>query len=87
LEDVVCPSYPLIREALGELLATKPRFASMTGSGSALFAIYRSEAKASEIAKRFSERGFFTTVVEPSTRAVDIISREAAAPGLQEGGA
>jgi len=72
LEDVVCPSYPLVSEVLGELLASTPRFASMSGSGSALFAVYESEEKASDIAERFSVRGFFTAVVEPSLRAVDI---------------
>ncbi len=72
LEDVVCPSYPQVSDALGELLATRPRFAAMSGSGSALFAIYESEAKAHRFAEEFSVRGFFTAVTEPSTRAVDI---------------
>ena len=72
LEDVVCPSYPLVSEVLGDLLASKPRFASMSGSGSALFAVYRHTDKASEIAERFAVRGFFTAVVEPSLRAVDV---------------
>jgi 4-diphosphocytidyl-2-C-methyl-D-erythritol kinase len=72
LEDVVCPSYPLVSEALGELLASKPLLASMSGSGSALFGIYHSEGRASELAERFSVRGFFTAVVEPSLRAVEL---------------
>jgi 4-diphosphocytidyl-2-C-methyl-D-erythritol kinase len=76
LEDVVCPSYPLVAETLRELLASTPRFASMTGSGSALFAIYESEEEASELADRFSVRGFFTAVVEPSLRAVEIYPTE-----------
>jgi 4-diphosphocytidyl-2-C-methyl-D-erythritol kinase len=73
LEDVVCPSNPVVSEVLGELLASRPRFAAMSGSGSALFAIYESEEKASGLAERFSVRGFFTAVVEPSLRAVDIL--------------
>jgi 4-diphosphocytidyl-2-C-methyl-D-erythritol kinase len=72
LEDVVCPSYPLVYEVLGDLLASKPCFASMSGSGSAVFAVYESEAKASELAERFSIRGFFTAVAKPSPRAVDL---------------
>lgn len=76
LEDVVCPSYPVVSEALGELLASKPCFASMSGSGSALFAVYKSEKEASELADRFSVRGFFTAVVEPSSRAVDVYPTE-----------
>ncbi|UCH82694.1 MAG: 4-(cytidine 5'-diphospho)-2-C-methyl-D-erythritol kinase [Candidatus Latescibacterota bacterium] len=71
-EDVVCPSYPLVYEVLEELLASKPRFASMSGSGSAVFAIYESEAQASQLAGRFSIRGFFTAVAKPSPRAVDL---------------
>ncbi|MEE9271084.1 MAG: hypothetical protein V3V49_12585, partial [Candidatus Krumholzibacteria bacterium] len=73
LEDVVCPSYPLVSQALGELLATRPRHAAMSGSGSALFAIYESEEKAEKFAKEFSVRGFFTAVAEPSARAVDVL--------------
>ncbi|MFQ5511273.1 MAG: 4-(cytidine 5'-diphospho)-2-C-methyl-D-erythritol kinase [Candidatus Krumholzibacteriia bacterium] len=72
LEDIVCPSYPQVSEALGELLATRPRHAAMSGSGSALFAIYESEAKAKKLAGEFSVRGFFTAVAKPSARAVDI---------------
>jgi 4-diphosphocytidyl-2-C-methyl-D-erythritol kinase len=73
LEDVVCPSYPLVAEVLGELLATQPRHAAMSGSGSALFALYESEAKAKKYAEEFSVRGFFTAVAEPSMRAIDVL--------------
>ena len=73
LEDVVCPSYPLVAEVLDELLASGPCFASMSGSGSAVFAIYRTEAEASREADRFALRGYFTAVAEPSSRAVDLL--------------
>ncbi len=76
LEDVVCPSYPAVREALEELLVSRPYFASMTGSGSALFAIVDSEERATRLADRFSIRGFFTAVVDPSPRAVDLCPAE-----------
>jgi 4-diphosphocytidyl-2C-methyl-D-erythritol kinase len=72
LEDVVCPSYPSVREVLEELLASRPYFASMTGSGSALFAILGNEEEAGHLADRFSVRGFYTAVAEPSPRAVDL---------------
>jgi 4-diphosphocytidyl-2-C-methyl-D-erythritol kinase len=72
LEDVVCPSYPSVREVLEELLASRPYFASMTGSGSALFAIVDNEESAVRLADRFSVRGFYTAVAEPSQRAVDL---------------
>ncbi len=77
LEDVVCPSYPKVYEVLEELLASRPHFASMSGSGSALFAIYGDEARASQLAEQFSVRGFFTAVAEPSPRAVDMYPVEA----------
>jgi 4-diphosphocytidyl-2-C-methyl-D-erythritol kinase len=72
LEDVVCPAYPAVSEVLGELFASQPRFASMSGSGSALFAVYNNEAKASRLAGRFAAQGLFTAVARPSLRAVEI---------------
>ena len=72
LEDVVCPAHPVVSGVLDELLSTRPCFASMTGSGSALFAIYDSEAKAVETAERFSVREFYSSVASPAKRAIDI---------------
>jgi 4-diphosphocytidyl-2-C-methyl-D-erythritol kinase len=72
LEDVVCPTHPVVSGVLDELLSSQPCFASMTGSGSALYAIYDSEAKAVETAKRFSVRGFYSSVARPAKRAIDI---------------
>jgi 4-diphosphocytidyl-2-C-methyl-D-erythritol kinase len=72
LEDAVCPAHPQIAEVLEELIATKPCFASMSGSGSALYAIYRSEANAAKVAERFSVRGLFTAVAGPAPRAVEL---------------
>ena len=72
LEDVVCPAHPVVAGILDELLATRPSFASMSGSGSALYAIYDNEAQAIETAERFSVREFFCSVATPAKRAVDI---------------
>jgi 4-diphosphocytidyl-2-C-methyl-D-erythritol kinase len=72
LEDVVCPSYPKVYEVLEELLATNPYFAAMSGSGSALFAIYGSEERAAQLAEQYSVRGFFAAVAGPSAQAVDL---------------
>jgi 4-diphosphocytidyl-2-C-methyl-D-erythritol kinase len=72
LEDVVCPAYPVVSGILDELLSTQPCFASMTGSGSALYAIYSSEENARETAERFSVRGFYSSVTRPAKRAIDI---------------
>jgi 4-diphosphocytidyl-2-C-methyl-D-erythritol kinase len=72
LEDVVCPAYPVVSGVLEELLATDPCFASMSGSGSALYAVYQSEVGAVETAERFSARGYFSSVARPAKRAVEI---------------
>jgi len=73
LEDVVCPSHPVIASALDELLGQAPCIASMSGSGSALFAVFAEHGQAARLAERFSVRGFFSSVVEPAKRAVDIM--------------
>ncbi len=77
LEDVVCPSYPSVSEVLEELLSSRPFMASMSGSGSALFAVVENENKASRLAERFAVRGFFTAVAVPCARAVDLYPVEA----------
>jgi 4-diphosphocytidyl-2-C-methyl-D-erythritol kinase len=73
LEDVVMPAYPMVARLLEELLAERPCFASMTGSGSAVFAIFEREDQAREAAKRFSVRGLFTSVAKPAKQAIDIL--------------
>jgi 4-diphosphocytidyl-2-C-methyl-D-erythritol kinase len=76
LEDVVCPAYPVVSGVLDELLSTHPCFASMSGSGSALYAVYDSEAKAIETAERFSVREFYSTVARPAKPAVEIFQKK-----------
>lgn len=72
LEAAVFPAYPIVARLVEELLSEQPCFASMTGSGSAVFAIFREEAHAVEVAKRFSVRGLFTSVAKPAKQAVEI---------------
>jgi 4-diphosphocytidyl-2-C-methyl-D-erythritol kinase len=76
LEDVVCPAYPVVSGVLDELLSTHPCFASMSGSGSALYAVYDSEAKAVEAAERFSVREFYSSIARPAKRAVEILKQK-----------
>lgn len=76
LEDVVCPAHPVVSGVLDELLSTHPCFASMSGSGSALYAIYDSEAKAVETAERFSVREFYSSIARPAKRAVEISEKK-----------
>ncbi len=73
LEGVVMPAYPMVARLLEELLAERPCFASMTGSGSAVFAIFEREDQAREAARRFSVRGLFTSVAKPAKQAIDIL--------------
>jgi 4-diphosphocytidyl-2-C-methyl-D-erythritol kinase len=73
LEDVVCPAHPVISGALNELLSARPRFAAMSGSGSALFAIFDGETEAVDVAERFSVKGFFSSLARPAKRAVDFV--------------
>jgi 4-diphosphocytidyl-2-C-methyl-D-erythritol kinase len=72
LENVVCPAFPPIAGILNQLLSCDPCFAAMSGSGSAVFAIFENEGKASGLAESFSIRECFTAVVEPSPRAIDL---------------
>jgi 4-diphosphocytidyl-2-C-methyl-D-erythritol kinase len=81
LEDVVCPMYPKVAETLGSIMEHSPRFAAMSGSGSALFAIFESESKASVTAEIFSARGYFTAVVGPARQAVELTPRQATRRG------
>jgi len=72
LEDVVLPAYPEVAGLLEQLQSERPFFASMTGSGSAVYAIFDREERAAEVAERFSVRGLFTSVAKPAKQAVDI---------------
>jgi 4-diphosphocytidyl-2-C-methyl-D-erythritol kinase len=72
LEAAVLPAYPVVARLVEELLSEQPCFASMTGSGSAVFAIFETEARAAEIARRFSVRGLFTSVAKTARQAIDI---------------
>lgn len=72
LEAAVLPAYPVVARLVEELLSEQPCFASMTGSGSAVFAIFEHETRAAEVARRFSVRGLFTSVAKPARQAIDI---------------
>ena len=72
LEDIVFRAYPSVAKVLEQLISERPCFASMTGSGSALYAIFDRETRAREVAERFSVRGLFASVAKPAKQAVDI---------------
>lgn len=72
LEAAVVPAYPVIARLLEELLSEQPCFASMTGSGSAVYAIFEQEARAVEVARRFAVRGLFACTAKPARQAIEI---------------
>lgn len=72
LEDVVLPSHPEVAGLLEQLQSERPFFASMTGSGSAVYAIFDRAERATEVAERFSVRGLFTSVAKPAKQAIDV---------------
>ncbi len=73
LEAVVVPAYPAVAELLDELRGERPCFASMTGSGSAVFAVFDGTDRAAEVAERFSVRRLFTSVAKPAKQSIEFL--------------
>lgn len=57
--------FPSVSGILASLRAEKPVLSSLSGSGSACFAIFRTEAEASEAITHFGGEGLFSRVVQP----------------------
>jgi 4-diphosphocytidyl-2-C-methyl-D-erythritol kinase len=64
-EKVVFPKYPALRDIKGELERVGSRYASLSGSGSTLYGLFRSPAAAAKAASRLRKRGL--KAVETST--------------------
>ncbi len=45
-EDIIFPNYPLVKKAKDAILACRPVFASMSGSGSSVFGIFQTDDQA-----------------------------------------
>jgi 4-diphosphocytidyl-2-C-methyl-D-erythritol kinase len=56
-ERVVFPQYPELRDVKSALVASGARYVSLSGSGSALYGLYRSPAAAGKAAARLRRRG------------------------------
>ena len=56
-ERVVFPKYPELRDIKGELERAGARYASLSGSGSTLYGLFRSRAEAAKAASRLRRRG------------------------------
>jgi 4-diphosphocytidyl-2-C-methyl-D-erythritol kinase len=73
-ETVVFPQYPLLRELKRHLMGFEASgdaamYAALSGSGSALFGLYRSEADASAAQQRLQQQGVEAIVTKTMPRA------------------
>ena len=71
LEDVVLPSQPVLQRIVLELRESAP-VAMLSGSGSAIVAVFSEGFDISEIVEEFVEAGFFVKVVRPYAAGVEI---------------
>ncbi len=72
----VTESYPEIGEILDTLRRGGAILSAMSGSGSACFAIFGDQGRATEVHRLFTGRGLFTRIVRPVDRAVVLLQRE-----------
>ena len=82
-ESVVFSGTPLLRDLFERLAATRPLLVRMTGSGSALFAVYRSEEDRDTAALQVGERD--ARLIKTATRAVAAAAPEKAGDGSHGG--
>jgi len=57
--------FPSVSRILEALKAEGPMVSSLSGSGSACFAVFNEESEARRISERLTSEGFFTRVVQP----------------------
>ena len=67
-ERVVFPQYPELRDIKGELERAGSRYASLSGSGSTLYGLFRSPAEAVKAASRLRKRGLKAVATSTLTR-------------------
>jgi 4-diphosphocytidyl-2-C-methyl-D-erythritol kinase len=67
-ERVVFPNYPELREVKSVLERAGARYASLSGSGSAVYGLFESPEKAAAAAKRLMESGVSAVVTRTLTR-------------------
>ena len=67
-EKVVFPKYPELRDIKGELERAGSRYASLSGSGSTLYGLFRTAAEAAMAAKRLQKKGLKAVVTSTLTR-------------------
>jgi 4-diphosphocytidyl-2-C-methyl-D-erythritol kinase len=67
-EKVVFPKYPELRDIKGELERAGSRYASLSGSGSTLYGLFRSPADAAKAAIRLRKQGLDAVATSTLTR-------------------
>jgi 4-diphosphocytidyl-2-C-methyl-D-erythritol kinase len=67
-EKVVFPQYPELRDIKGALERAGSRYASLSGSGSTLYGLFRSRADAAKAASRLRKQGVKAVVTSTLTR-------------------
>jgi len=75
-EAGVIEHVPGVSGILAALENEKPILSSLSGSGSACFAIFEVEDRAKEVKERFDSEGLFTRLVQPVERAIRISTSE-----------
>jgi 4-diphosphocytidyl-2-C-methyl-D-erythritol kinase len=68
-ERVVFPQYPVLRDVKRMLEREGSDYASLSGSGSTMFGLFRSRERALQAAERMSAEGLATTVTETLPRS------------------
>lgn len=72
LEDAVCPVHPLVAEITSSLLQLGASVASMSGSGSGVFAAFRSREAAEEARRRLNRSDWRMPIVESVSKGVEL---------------
>ena len=67
-ERVVFPKYPELRDIKGELERAGSRYASLSGSGSTLYGLFRTPAEAAKAASRLRKQGLKAVATSTLTR-------------------
>ncbi len=75
LEDAVCPAYPQIAEISSRLLTSGAAVAMMSGSGSGLFAAFRTRQRAERARRELGRSDWRMPIVESATAGIDIFER------------
>jgi len=67
-EKVVFPKYPELRDTKGALERAGSKYASLSGSGSTLYGLFRSPAEAAKAAGRLRKQGLKAVAASTLTR-------------------